>query len=297
MSDMFKNDSKDNSIFDAKNGVFSERELFDADEAAIDALLSRISDEEDAEVDYDAIYRGIEDKAKSEGLYVFSQKPVKNKRERTVKRFAQAALAVACACVAGLGIMSFALGARSNEEPDNPIVYDDPTPSANEVIPSEYIQLGATSSPDSLVVYTSSPYATSETQIDITPDPYGTPVPTKMAGVESRMELFTLKKITAPEKLIPAELPDYMYTRYHSRDLRASSMGYDSSGNSVYYDCAVTLYSPYELSEGEIVIVIMKDGSLCAYWHVNETQFLYICMEGFDYDEAVSLMKSYSDME
>lgn len=298
MSDTLKSNSKDSGIFAAENNVFSGYEHFDADEAAIDALLSRISAEEDAGVDYDEIYCGIEAKAKSEGLCVFPKKSVKNKSEKTIKRIAQAALVIACACVVGLGVTSLALSVRGAGNSDEHLAYgDDPSPSANAVNPSELIKVEPTSAPNNDKFVTTSPDISSSVMVDLTPDPYGTPIPTKMAGMEERISLFTLNKITVSSELIPGGLPDYMYTRYPSRDLRISSMGFDPAGNSIYYDCTVTPYSPYELGEGEVIIVTLKDGSLCAYWRINEDQFLYICMDGFTFDDAVSLLKSYLSME
>ncbi len=272
--------------------------MADAEDEAIDALLTRIGSAEDAEIDYSAMLECIKRQAASEGVYVFSNdrsqagrvkhanaSPARGTR---IKRFAQIAMGVAAACVVGLGIAALSMGFNNGSEGggSNYASNDDPNTPINDVAATESVNVR---DPQSPVGTATSDY------VEMTPiplvleSPDATLAPTKWSGTIGTVEFGTLPTVVFDSELVPPSFNGEMEVRTHTRELRITAMGFDGT---VCYDCAVVDSAPMEIDVGNAVLSASKDGYV-VYWRINNNQYFYICVSGLTYDEVISVIDSY----
>lgn len=281
-------------------------ELSPEESAEIDRIMRETAQLDDAEVDYDAILKGVKRRAKKEGIVIFPSKREHGAVRRGVLRAALAGAAVAAAVIAvGFGALSLAKQAfpapRGDSSVDayvsEPVGANDtkaPAPTS-AVISTEATETVNRSTAPAYTVVPETP------EPDLTVDPFFTPLPTETAmrgGLTGYVLLDSFDTIPDEiREILPADLPPFMSSK-GIEDPFLEAKAYGLAGDEEYlYVCRVMTRDEVELLEGEAPLgvgvakyTVSDTGELHYVWRITEDVYLDVEFSGFDRLTAEELL-------
>lgn len=275
------------------NGLFEP--LSPEEEAAVDRLLRRAAEQDNARVDYAGMLKRVKARARKEGIVVF---PAAKKRRVSLKAILAGVGTAAAVFAVGLGVLA-ALKALPFAEQNAPEgitadVSDSKNHSAGDPVKATdaFSTQTAESGETEPAYVIASEYPSFASEEPTPSEAVVTLFPTEIAmrgGIMGYVELGSFE--TAPDdidSLLPELLPSFMELTDDAappddeETLAVRAMGTSDMGEDYYYTCRLSDEPEDDLEVGVAKYKLMNTGELSYVWRISEDKWLTVELVAFD---------------